>query len=219
MNSSSNFDSRCGECVVYGAIQGLSDGLILIDAAGRIVHLNRKAEEVLDVRSRQVEGAVFRNRIRHQGLGSFWDAARSEAAPVSAEIGFPGGRTIRASVSLCVSTAGTPLGRALLLRDITREKQIQVELSSEVAKRLVRMAGNGGDAAADLPPLTRREREILELVAGGLSNASIASRLEISTNTVASHLKHLYAKIHVASRSQAAAYALTHGVRPPNGTL
>ena len=218
MNLSSNFESRCGECVVYGAIQGLSDGLILIDAAGRIVHLNRKAEEILDVRSRQVEGAVFRNRIRHQGLASFWDAARNEAAPVSAEIGFPGSRTIRASVSLCVGTTGTPLGKALLLRDITREKRIQVELSSDVAKRLVRMAGNG-DAAADLPPLTRREREILELVAGGLSNASIASRLEISTNTVASHLKHLYAKIHVASRSQAAAFALTHGVRPPNGTL
>ncbi len=212
------FDSACDDCVVFSAIQNLGDAMILVDGAGRIIHLNHRAEEMLGTKSRQAEGTPIEGRLEHPGLTSFWAAARQEVDPTSAEMPFQDGRTIRATVSRCVGAGGAPLGRALILRDITREKRIQIELSTEVARRLVRMAGDG-EPVSDLPALTRREREILGLVAGGLSNAAIAGRLHISTNTVASHLKHLYAKLKVASRSQAAAYALMHGVRPPEGCL
>jgi DNA-binding CsgD family transcriptional regulator len=208
------FENRCGECALFGAIQGLIDGLVLVDLQGCVVHMNQRAEEILEVTGLHVHGSSLRACIKHQGLAAFWAAASKETDPVTAELELPPRVTLRATASLSVGLSGAPIGRLLLLRDVTREKTIQIELSSAVAQRLVRMAGDG-DVPAELPPLTRREREILGLVAGGLSNAAIAARLQISTNTVASHLKHLYAKLKVTSRSQAAAFALTRGLRPP----
>jgi RNA polymerase sigma factor (sigma-70 family) len=57
-----------------------------------------------------------------------------------------------------------------------------------------------------LPRLTAREREILELVAEGQSNAEIAERLWISRGTVRKHLDHIYAKLQVHTRTAAAAF-------------
>lgn len=60
-------------------------------------------------------------------------------------------------------------------------------------------------------PLTRREHEILRLVAEGCSNAEIASRLSITEPTVKSHLWRLYRKIGVRSRTAAVAWATAAG--------
>lgn len=53
--------------------------------------------------------------------------------------------------------------------------------------------------------LTRREQEILALIAQGYHNKEIADRLDISANTVSNHLQHIYEKLHVQSRTAAAA--------------
>ncbi|MER7397841.1 LuxR C-terminal-related transcriptional regulator [Streptomyces sp. NPDC000151] len=69
----------------------------------------------------------------------------------------------------------------------------------------------GGEAAASEDPagplesLTRREREVAELVASGLSNREIATRLVISKRTVDAHLEHILSKLGFSSRSRIAA--------------
>jgi DNA-binding NarL/FixJ family response regulator len=58
--------------------------------------------------------------------------------------------------------------------------------------------------------LTKREREILDLLASGLSSRSIARRLFLSENTVRTHIQNVLAKLRVHSRVEAVAYALRH---------
>ncbi len=67
----------------------------------------------------------------------------------------------------------------------------------------------GENAEADLSP---REGEVLQLVAQGATNKEIAESLFISENTVKTHLKSIMEKLHLANRSQAAAYAVKRGL-------
>jgi HD-GYP domain-containing protein (c-di-GMP phosphodiesterase class II) len=62
--------------------------------------------------------------------------------------------------------------------------------------------------------LTSREIEVLRLVARGLSNPEIASRLVITRKTASSHVEHIYAKIGVSSRAAASLFAVQHGLLP-----
>jgi DNA-binding NarL/FixJ family response regulator len=61
--------------------------------------------------------------------------------------------------------------------------------------------------------LTRRELEILSLVADGMTNNDIASHLYISEKTVKNHLSSIFKKIDVKNRSQVVRYAYDHGIR------
>ena len=61
-------------------------------------------------------------------------------------------------------------------------------------------------------PLTARELEILRLVAQGRSNKEIAGQLTIAEETVHTHVSNILGKLHLASRTQAALYALREGI-------
>jgi DNA-binding CsgD family transcriptional regulator len=73
------------------------------------------------------------------------------------------------------------------------------------------------ESAPALASLSPREREILGLLARGLSNKELARELSVSGNTVKTHLANLYAKLGVSRRTQALAVARTLGERPATG--
>jgi DNA-binding NarL/FixJ family response regulator len=60
--------------------------------------------------------------------------------------------------------------------------------------------------------LSTREAEVLLLVSSGLGNREIADRLFLSPNTVANHIRAILAKTHSANRTEAAAFAIRHGL-------
>jgi len=74
--------------------------------------------------------------------------------------------------------------------------------------------GEGGPS----PVLTRREREIMEWVAAGHTNASVARRLWVTEQTVKFHLTNIFRKLDVANRTEASHYVIQHGlVSQPGG--
>lgn len=90
----------------------------------------------------------------------------------------------------------------------------QAAIDPAVQRHLVdAIAGGASAPGAALPHgLTPREAEVLSLIAEGLSNAEIATRLVVSEGTVKTHINHLFAKIGARDRAQAVAYAYRQGL-------
>ena len=80
-------------------------------------------------------------------------------------------------------------------------------MTSEIARMVVRsfMETPKPPDANGTEQLSARETELLALVAEGLTNKDLAARLYISTDTVRSHLVHIFEKLHVRCRTEAAA--------------
>ncbi|WP_370350646.1 response regulator [Catenulispora sp. EB89] len=89
-----------------------------------------------------------------------------------------------------------------------------VLLEPEVAAALLNSGGGSGEAGAQAPPLTAREREVLVLIAQGRSNREIARALVLAEKTVKTHVSNILMKLGVADRTQAALWAVRHGIAP-----
>jgi DNA-binding NarL/FixJ family response regulator len=95
-------------------------------------------------------------------------------------------------------------------------------LDPAVQETLVAAATRGGpapEATHDLPHelpdgLTRREAEILAMIATGMTNPEIAARLYVSSHTVKSHINRIFAKTGSPDRTAAVRYAREHGLAP-----
>jgi len=88
-------------------------------------------------------------------------------------------------------------------------QRLGVDREADEAAALVReLGGPARTGPKELGLLTAREREVLELLGEGLTNAEIAARLFISTKTAGNHVSNLLAKLHLRSRQEAAAFAV-----------
>lgn len=112
-----------------------------------------------------------------------------------------------------------------LLKDVTPEQLTSAVrtvragdalLAPAITRRLVkRFAQQGGGSAAlhrDLASLTPREREVLGLLARGLSNAELAARLHLAETTVKTHVARILAKLGLRDRAQAVIVAYETGL-------
>ena len=87
----------------------------------------------------------------------------------------------------------------------------------EIARRVIAHFSTGaGSARQAFPGLTDREREILEKIAGGLGNATIAHELSISLKTVRNHVSNIFTKLQVSDRSAAIVKAREAGIAAPS---
>jgi DNA-binding NarL/FixJ family response regulator len=88
----------------------------------------------------------------------------------------------------------------------------QIQLSPDVAARLIRDVPR----SVGRPQLTRREQEIIVLVARGRANGQIARELHIAPQTVKTHVSNILGKLNLQSRTEAALHAMRVGLVPVN---
>ena len=94
------------------------------------------------------------------------------------------------------------------------ESLLDPGITAQVMSRLRELTAAQEDR--EVAVLSAREREVLALVADGLTNKEIAGRLVISENTARNHVSRILDKLDLSSRSQAATFAAQHGlVKPP----
>ncbi|GAC1585568.1 MAG: response regulator transcription factor [Candidatus Velthaea sp.] len=105
-----------------------------------------------------------------------------------------------------------------IVKDITRpelENALRAVASGgsyvdmRVADGFPKRRGNG---RSDLNELSSRERDIIKLIAGGLSNKEISARLVLSEKTIKNHISRIFTKLNVTARTQAAVHAIRTGM-------
>jgi len=101
---------------------------------------------------------------------------------------------------------------AAAVRGVMRaEMPLSPKIASSIRRNLL---GVGGILRGDSPlaDLTKREREVLELMTRGKTNAEIAQALVVTERTVKFHVGNIYSKLHVRSRTEAVLLALKEGL-------
>ena len=101
-----------------------------------------------------------------------------------------------------------------LVQAIRQVHQGQATLHPAIAQKLLAEIAAPADQEPTPDPLTGREVEVLKLLAHGLTNQEIADKLVIGITTVYSHVSSILSKLHLATRTQAALYALREGYVP-----
>ena len=85
-------------------------------------------------------------------------------------------------------------------------------LSPTVARKVLEEVFHPAEKPLSPDPLTKREVDVLQVLAKGKSNRNIANELSISETTVRTHVSNILGKLHLASRTEAALYALKEGM-------
>ncbi len=101
-----------------------------------------------------------------------------------------------------------------LISALRRAADGESVMSPEMNTKLLREIRTGGTASTAAPALSPREREILVSLARGASNKEVARELGVAESTVKIHVQHILRKLGLASRVQAAVWAVEQGLVP-----
>jgi len=216
---------------IFEFIGNSADGVFAVDSSQSIVLWNERATEILghsaeDVLGKKCYGIVCGRDAQGcvvccRGCDAITSAKRLEPAP-TADI------VVRtkagAEVWLNLSTVVVPSRRGdlsvlvHLFREVTRDHEVLSVardfanmVFEAVPKKRVRSSQGVPHGAASVE-LTPRERDVLKLLASGISTASIAERLGISPRTVRNHVYNILNKLNVHSRLEAVTYSITNGL-------
>ena len=165
------------------------------------IEAERPDVAVVDRRLLDLTGEQVLNAVGRDGLGTRVVMIAAEPEPglvySAIENGAAGYLTHDADAGeLCDAVTAVARGGTVLA------PQVQAGIAGEIRLR----------ADYDRPFLSDREREILKLVAGGLTAPEIGRRIHVSTATVKTHLQHLYEKLGVGERAAAVAEAMRRGL-------
>jgi NarL family two-component system response regulator LiaR len=194
----------------------LQDGIDVVGEAGDGIEALERAARLepdvilMDLVMPRLDGVAAMRKLRERSpdsrvivLTSFLDDNRLMPALQAGAAGYLLKDVEPAELARAVRTAGSD--RAMI--DPTVAARL-LQTLSEPGPSIRR----GGAAADPVSSLTRREREVLELVAAGRSNKRIALELGIAEKTVKTHVGHLMAKLGVSDRTQAALLAVRRGL-------
>lgn len=173
---------------------------------------------VMDLRMPVMDGVAATQEITSDDF-----APGNRALPVLVLTTFDGDgqlyAALRAGASGFLLKSAAPGSLAEAVRSLARGDGW---LDPAVTRMLIReFAGRAPEvlpAPAELSRLTQREREILAIIATGLSNIEIAGKLFLSEGTVKTHVGRIFAKLGLRDRAQAVAFAYESGLVRPRST-
>ena len=219
-----NDKRRDGQMVDIKSVE-TSDGVFVVDKTQGIVHWNGSAERILGFKSKEMVG-----KLCYEIMGGHEEANRlfcRRDCPVIANArrgrvtkdydlmcaGVNGERKW-INVGIMVPTEGEWRGAAIhIFRDVTRRRKIEdFALNAAKALRDLQVGQTDGQIEdqvkpAPTPSLSRRESEVLKLLASGLSTREIASALDVQPVTARNHITRLLNKLGASSRLEAVLYA------------
>jgi PAS domain S-box-containing protein len=200
------------------ALGRAGDGAFAIGPDGRVAVWNRAAERILGWSAKEVLGRPccevlaggdgHGNSLCYNGCDVMGQVRLGEPVEhFEMKSRTKGGRAIWLDVSIleAPATNGNRPVAVHLFRDITATKKL-LEI---VGERMVPAAPSNGNGASGL---TKREIEILRLMAAGANTKVLAERLNVSPATVRNHAQNIFAKLDVHSRLEAVAWANQHGL-------
>ena len=192
-----------------------ADGVLAVDGRGRIILWNDSAEKILGFQARDVMGKLCCEIMQgRDGAGNLYCLPNCNVMGMvrlgqrvqnyDMQTHARAGQLIWLNVSTLTLPGNRP-GQEIVVhffRDITSRHRLQELVRERGGGGVVLGSNNGG------PDLTRRELQILRMVAEGLRTQAIAEKLNISEATVRNHVQNILTKLEAHSRLEAVAVAM-----------
>jgi len=215
---------------LVGALESAADGAFVVDEQLEIVYANRAAKKILGTRLHEEMPVrcyqILQGRDDHDRLicrenceiaKKLLTGGRVSNFDLQVETQPEESRWINMSVFRYADPQDDKPYVFHLFRDITQKKK-EVRL----VEKLVEVARNYHRTPSEIVPsqqsgqrhesLTRRERQVLSLLAQGKSTSEIGQELTISVNTARNHIQNILEKLEVHTRLEAVIYAIDHNL-------